>query len=95
MLKAKSLKAPKTSKEPKATKESKTPKSFKSTKAAKSAKGSGSNTLLEIQLDRFGEVHPAKMDIGPDKRIYFTGGTDSRAYRVDNEGNAEVHDCAC
>ena len=90
MLKAKSLKAPKTSKEPKATKESKTPKAFKSTKAAKSAKGSGSNTLLEIQLDRFGEVHPAKMDIGPDKRIYFTGGTDSRAYRVDNEGNAEM-----
>merc|ERR1740124_529695 len=30
------------------------------------------------------------MDIGPDRLLYFTGGTDSRAYRVDKDGNAEM-----
>jgi len=92
MLKAKSSKAPKATKatkEPKAKKSSKAPKGPKESKAPKAPK-SGSNALLEIELDVFGEVHPAKMDIGPDQRIYFTGGTDSRAYRVDIEGNAEM-----
>ena len=46
--------------------------------------------LLDLSDFSFGEVHPAKMDIGPDRRIYFTGGTDSRAYRVDENGVAEV-----
>ena len=30
------------------------------------------------------------MDIGPDGKLYFTGGTDSRAYRGDIEGNFEM-----
>lgn len=55
-----------------------------------SRKFSTADPLLEIDLDVFGEVHPAKMDIGPDRKLYFTGGTDSRAYRGDIEGNFEV-----
>ena len=55
-----------------------------------SRKFSTADPLLKIDLDVFGEVHPAKMDIGPDRKLYFTGGTDSRAYRGDIEGNFEV-----
>jgi len=67
----------------------------KSKKAYKSAKGATNGfvtapALLEIDLDVFGEVHPAKMDIGPDGKLYFTGGTDSKAYRGDNDGNFEM-----
>jgi len=61
----------------------------KGSKSAKTPKWK-TGALLEIELDVFGEVHPAKMDIGPDNRIYFTGGTDSRAYRVDKKGSAEM-----
>ena len=41
-------------------------------------------------MDTWGEVHPAKMNIGPDNLLYFTGGTNNRAYRVDVDGNTEV-----
>ena len=30
------------------------------------------------------------MDIGPDQKLYFTGGTYSKAYRGDVEGNFEM-----
>ena len=30
------------------------------------------------------------MNIGPDRLLYFTGGTNNRAYRVDVDGNTEV-----
>jgi hypothetical protein len=72
-------------------KTTKSPKQSKSMKSSKqSRKFSTADPLLEIDLDVFGEVHPAKMDIGPDRKLYFTGGTDSRAYRGDIEGNFEV-----
>lgn len=69
-------------------------KAQKATKSRKSRRTPESfNTaapLLEIDLDVFGEVHPAKMDIGPDGKLYFTGGTDSKAYRGDIDGNFEM-----
>ena len=46
-----------------------------------------SDPLLEIDLDVFGKVHPSKMDNGPDQKLYFNGGTDSKAYQGDVEGN--------
>jgi len=78
---------------------SKTKKGKAGKKSSKKQKGETASSgyqfqndgpLLEISLDEFGEVHPAKMDIGPDGLLYFTGGTDSRAYRVDKDGNAEM-----
>jgi len=84
----KSPKAAKSSKAPKAAKSSKAPKAQKTAKASKSH-FMKAPALLEIDLDVFGEVHPAKMDIGPDGKLYFTGGTDSKAYRGDIEGNFE------
>merc|ERR1712194_854053 len=78
-------------KSPKAAKSSKAPKAPKAQKTAKASKSHfmKAPALLEIDLDVFGEVHPAKMDIGPDGKLYFTGGTDSKAYRGDIEGNFE------
>jgi hypothetical protein len=73
----------------KSTNASKTPKTLKSPKSPKSP-FKKAPALLEIDLDVFGEVHPAKMDIGPDGKLYFTGGTDSKAYRGDIEGNFEI-----
>lgn len=58
--------------------------------AAQGLKYVNDGPLIEISLDEFGEVHPAKMDIGSDGLLYFTGGTDSKAYRVDIDGNAEM-----
>lgn len=74
-------------KSPKTTKSPKQSKSMKSSKQSKAF--SKADPLVEIDLDVSGEVHPAKMDIGPDGMLYFTGGTDSKAYRVDLEGNLE------
>ena len=65
----KSPKSAKASKSPKSAKASKSPKTSKVSKSPKSAKASKSpfkkaSALLEIDLNVFGEVHPAKMDIG-------------------------------
>jgi len=99
-VQGKQSKKPKSSKNPKGAKGAKGAKDTKDAKETKKAKSSKSvdgkelfktaEALLEIDLDVFGEVHPAKMDIGPDERLYFTGGTDSRAYRGDKKGNFEM-----
>ena len=68
-------------------------KAFLKTKGKKGSKAQKFYTadlLLEIDLDVFGDVHPSKMDIGPDQKLYFTGGTNSKAYRGDVEGKFEM-----
>jgi len=89
---AQSRKVGKNIKMPKGSKSSKMPKGSKGSKGSKMPKTMFTTTdpIFKIDLDVFGEVHPAKMDIGPDGKLYFTGGTDSRAYRGDIAGDLEM-----
>ena len=86
MLKAKSSKAPTVLKAPKVI------QGYQGTQSAQGPKSTKVRVKCPFRDKTrfFGEVRPAKMDIGPDQRIYFTGRTDSRAYRVDIEVNAEI-----
>ena len=70
----------------KAEEQSKRTLKTKGKKGSKAQKFYIADPLLEIDLNVFGEVHPSKMDNGPDQKLYFNGGTDSKAYQGDVEG---------
>ena len=46
--------------------------------------------LIDLQAIRPEGFHPSKMDIGPDRKIYFNNSVDNTTYRVDEYGTLEA-----